>query len=215
MSTAATPTTTKPMRLYASFDIEADGSSPAQNSMLSFGLVLFDSTGKEIDKLQINLKPRVGAEQEKRCMDEFWAKNPEVWKFVQTDAQEPQEFGTRVAALLVKYKDHRVTWVANPAAYDWQWVKFYYELYKPVGAPDIGYSAKCIGTLYWTWFRIGSVHTLMLDDEDLAEQQWMQKLKAPGHMDHNPEHDARVQGRFFFELCEAVMGKFGINAMGQ
>lgn len=184
-------------RVYLSFDIEADGDSPAKNSMVSFGVVAFDEQGKEVHKYQANIKPRVGAVQGKRCMEEFWAKNPEVWKFVQTNQKEPAAFVAVIARMIEEHHEagFKIVWLANPAAYDWQWLKAYYELYKEDSYPDIGYSAKCIGSMWTNKCRRMGWSSL----EDHLESGAMKSLQAKDHVEHNPEHDARVQGLFYFK----------------
>jgi len=196
-------TTPKP-RVYFSFDIEADGPSPALNSMVSFGCVVFDESGVEVDKMQANMLPLPEQTVDKRCKEEFWDKNPEILKFVQTNPVDPSDFVKSLVQLYKKYKDvgHKIVWVANPAAYDWQWLKAYYEWFKCVEDPDIGYSAKCIGTM----LEVYRLRMKWTDDQaDEFEARTMKKLEAPGHVAHNPEHDARVQGHFFFTLCNALM----------
>src|SRR5437879_2557662 len=118
-------------KLYASFDIEADGSCPAKNSMLSIGIVFFNGAGKEVRTYQRNIKPLPGKEQEKRCMVEFWAKHPDVWAFVTSNQVDAKVFVDELAAILADLtKDgSQVTWVAHPAAYDWQWLKNYYDTF--------------------------------------------------------------------------------------
>lgn len=186
--------------VYFSFDIEADGPSPAKNSMLSFGLVVFDQAGKEIGSLKKNLQPRPGAVQDKRCMEEFWAKQPEAWKRTTENAVDPKEFAEAVADMWKAFEGHgKRVWIANPAAYDWQWLKYYYEAYKTEEMPDIGYSAKCIGTLWSSQCaQKGMSQSQEWDEEEKRMKEIAVKLE--GHVPHDAEHDARVQGLFFFEM---------------
>jgi hypothetical protein len=189
-------------RLIVSFDIEADGDSPAKNSMLSFGAVAFDETSRaEVDAMQMNLKPRAGCVQDERCMREFWANHPDVYKFVQTDQISGEAFAKRIADFWCQWsKTHTIRWVANPSAYDWQWLNFYYNLYKTAEMPNIGYSAKCMGSVLTAIAQRDGF------DEDEYERKRFEFLasKMKGHVAHNPEWDARVQGLFYFDIISAV-----------
>jgi hypothetical protein len=192
-------TTEEKPRAILSIDIEADGASASLNSMLSFGMVVFDSTGVEIDSWQANLYARKDRTYEARCIEEFWMKNPAIWAFVHTNRITPTAWAAQLAEKITALKHkYRIMWVANPAAYDWQWVKGNYEEFKPLGAPDIGYSAKCMGTLMSLYARQVAL------DEDEEELRIMKTLFTADHVAHNPEHDARVQGKLFFELCKKL-----------
>lgn len=189
--------------LYISFDIEADGDSPAHNSMLSFGAVGFDRTGKEVFAMQMNLKPRAGTSPDARCVREFWDKHPEVWKFVNENQQESQAFTQAIAAMWTEYsKEWNIRWVANPSAYDWQWLNHYYNLHKTAEMPNIGYTARCTGSMLHAYALVKGWTS---DQEDEFEEDQTMRLRAPSHIAHNPEHDARVQGRFFIELRNELM----------
>jgi len=188
-------------RVYFSFDIEADGKSPVFNSMLSFGCVVFDEQGREVDTMQMNLKPEEGKVADPKCQEEFWDKNPEIVQFVQTNQQEPRALALAVGALYAKWEasGHKIVWVANPSSYDWQWLNAYYCRYFEAGRnmPDIGYSAKCIGTM----LEMHRLRNGMTDDQaDKYEAATMMALREKDHVAHNPEHDARVQGKWFFNL---------------
>lgn len=196
MSSSSKPT------LYLSFDIEADGKSPAVSSMLSFGLVIFNAEGKEIDKLQMNLYPSENRTPEERCTKEFWDKNPHIKEFVEQNRQPQGALPRALKELWEKYSSHyKLKWIANPAAYDWQWVNCIYDEFRDPSWPDIGYSAKCIGTLFSVYSRLKKISAA---EEDAKEEAMMKALQEPGHVAHNPEHDARVQGKLFFVLCKEL-----------
>src|SRR3989338_6556001 len=132
--------------LYASFDIEADGPCPLKNSMLSFGVVIYDQDGNEIDSFERNLFARTDAVEDIDCLNSFWKQHPDQWDYVHTNQISPRQF----VRDFVKFLNGRsVIWIAYPAAYDWQWLNNYYHLYRDASDPDLGYSAKCISTLFW------------------------------------------------------------------
>lgn len=186
-------------RVYFSFDVEADGPSPALNSMVSFGCVVFNDQGKEVDRMQMNIKPEAGKVVDKRCKEEFWDKHSEILAFVQTNPQEPKNFALAIAAIYAKWRlTHKIVWVAKPAAYDWQWLNAYYcRYFEDDVMPNIGHSATCIRTML-EMLRLRSGWTN--DEANQFEEEELKKFSAKDHVTHNPEHDARVQGKFFFHL---------------
>ena len=64
--------------------------------------------------------------------------------------------------------------------------------------PDIGYIAKCIGSILRAYGWATKLTPPAQEDE--LEEKKMKLLQEVGHVAHNPEHDARVQGKFFFFL---------------
>src|SRR3990167_5770232 len=141
-------------KLYISFDIEADGQCPSVSSMLSIGMCGLLADGTEVFSWQRNLYPLADRKPEERCMTEFWSKQPEAWKFVQQDQLAADdamiELADNIRELKLKY---RLVWVASPSAYDWQWLKAYYELTRKThpDMPDIGFSARCLSSMWWSY----------------------------------------------------------------
>jgi len=130
-------------------------------------------------------------------MEEFRAKQPKAWAFVNTNRKTPELAMRLVATMITFYQKvgYTIKWLANPAAYDWQWLNAYYQWYAPEGSPKLTYSAKCTGSM-WT-MKMQQRGLAHLEDE--WEEKLMKELERPGHMAHNPQYDALVQGRFFFE----------------
>jgi hypothetical protein len=185
--------------LYLSFDVEADGSCPLLNNMLSLGIAGYDSNGKEIVSFQRNILPIKGHEPEQRCMDEFWSKEPEAWIFVNTNRVTPQKAMGDLADLLTNLKksNWKIIWVARPAAYDWQWIKNYYDAFAPKNAPPIGYSAKCLSTMWWLYVKQNN----LCKEED--SNMWKTLTEGFPHT-HNPLDDARSQGTAFIKLSKLM-----------
>lgn len=50
----------KPGVVFAHFDIEADGPTPATSNMINIGIVFTDIDGKIIEELCLDLQPRLG-----------------------------------------------------------------------------------------------------------------------------------------------------------
>src|ERR1039458_9746746 len=100
------------------------------SDLVSFGLVIFDENGKELDSFQRNIHPRKDRIVEKRCKEEFWNKNPEIAAFVKTKQVSGMVFIRDLSLVLRRWKEtHKIVWVANPSAYDWQWLNAYWTDY--------------------------------------------------------------------------------------
>ena len=186
-------------KIYLSFDIEADGDTPMLNNMLSFGIVAFNSSGQEIGTFQKNLYPLEGHRADEKCMKEFWNQIPEIWKFVNTDQVLARTAIRKLTDFLLSLigNDNELVWIAYPSAYDWQWIKNYYEKFKPSYAPQIGYTAKCISTMFWSYCLQNHL------DSKEKKELWKELTEALPHT-HNPLDDAREQGRGFFNLCQRL-----------
>lgn len=184
--------------LFLSFDVETDGQSPTLNSMLSIGIVAFDSTGKTISTFQRNLLPLDGHIREKRCMEEFWAKQPEAWAFVNTNRIAPQDAMIELAQWLVplceKYTQRK--WIAYPASFDWMWLKYYYEKFTSavlVNIPKIGYTCECLNTLMNLYCELNP----SVEEDKLAKE-----LSGGAKTTHNPLDDARAQACIYHGLIQ-------------
>lgn len=188
-------------KVFLSFDVEADGDAPTVSNLLSIGIVALDVQGNVIDKYYANVLPYGDAEHQpgQRCMTEFWNKNPEIYALTQVDRKSPsvvmQEIGEFYAKMKQNYGD--VTWVAGPSAYDWQWLKGYYTKFNPTGV-DIGYSAKCLSTLYWCACKVYNCET----SED--KKAFWKKLAGNHPHTHKADDDALEQGKVFITLYKLM-----------
>lgn len=200
MPAAASSAKASKPKLFWSFDVEADGASPAVSSMVSFGLEIFSEDGKSIDGLQMNLLPVDGHVPEERCTREFWDKNPHIKEFCGTNQREQRMIAEAIRDLLLKYKNYKNIWIARPAGYDHQWLNCVYDVYRDPSWPSICVSPKCISTLFDVYAKL----CLDAASEDATKAEILKSLEEPGHVAHNPQHDARVQGKFFFEICRRL-----------
>uniref|UniRef100_A0A6C0EB13 Exonuclease domain-containing protein n=1 Tax=viral metagenome TaxID=1070528 RepID=A0A6C0EB13_9ZZZZ len=185
-------------KVYLSFDIEADGQSPAYNSMLSLGIVGFKTNGDEVFEWQKNLKPEADKHMEQRCWNEFWSKHPEQWKFVNTNQVSVEEGMLDLSAKLKELnKTYKFDWVARPSAYDWQWLKYNYEKTRETHADmfNIGYTAKCLSALWWSYCKRNKLTS------EQKNTLW-KKLEGDTTVTHNSLDDARAQGRVFVGLMK-------------
>jgi hypothetical protein len=141
--------------IYFHFDVEANGYSPAKSSMLELGICVTDSNGTEIDTFNEIISERTSCPGNEDTIE--WLKTQPATGFTSLYDRlynhpskiEPVECMKRLEKFVQKYTlsenlKFKIIWVASPAAYDWMWVKYYWDLY--IGTMEIGYSAKCLST---------------------------------------------------------------------
>ncbi|AYV84382.1 MAG: exonuclease [Hyperionvirus sp.] len=185
-------------KLYASFDVEVDGPIPLKHSMISIGIVFFDSNGDEIQSYQRNIKPVANKIQDPKVMTDFWSKFPDVWQFITSNQVEPAVFVMELSKILkLLGRTYDMVWVAHPAAFDWQWLKNYYEFFRAEDMPELGYTARCGSTLFWAYCKQNKIEK---KEQDALRERLCEGLKHT----HNPNDDAREQGKMFINLCKLM-----------
>ena len=119
-------------------DVEADGPCPGLYSMISIGAVLFEDQTKTFS---VSMCP----------ITSNW--KPEALKVVGVTRKEQLGFGEPGVAMLTFEKwirrvngDGRPIFVSDNPAFDWQFVNYYFHLYRE--ANPFGFSARRIGDLY-------------------------------------------------------------------
>jgi hypothetical protein len=194
-------------QLFLSFDIEADGPNPAQNSMVSIGIWGFTPQGKEVVSYQRNIEPHPTRVADQRTKEEFWDKNPEIKKFVQTNQISAEKCMREIGKLYtdLQGKGYKITWVARPSGYDWGFLNVYFHTFHPDQAkkPWIGFSAKCISSVLWGYEL---ANNLSADEKNSLWDELTEK--AP--FTHNPLDDAKFQGKLLINM----MKKMGSELFG-
>ena len=189
--------------LFAHFDIEADGPSPAFNNMISIGIVFTNTDGKVVDEFLGDFKPLLNHPEDADTMKHFWYRdenNRAELKRIQENAKDAMETMDDLNNFLKKLKAKRINWVARPAAYDWQWLNYYFHLYKnenPKAIP-IGFKAICARTMrdvYQAQFGVGRKEM-----EKIAK-----KWAGDESMTHNPLDDARFQAKVYHALYNELL----------
>ena len=185
-------------KIYLSFDIEADGQSPAFNNMLSIGIAGYKVNGDVVLEWQKNILPDHEKHMEQRCWDEFWSKQPDAWNFVHTNQVSMTDAMLDLSKTLKTLSNtYKFDWVARPSAYDWQWLKYYYERVRE-HHPDmynIGYTAKCLSSMWWNYCK--RHHLTQEQENDLWKQ-----LEGGVTVNHNSLQDAHAQARVFLGLLK-------------
>ncbi len=186
----------KKPKLYMHFDVEADGECPDTSNMLSLGISGAVADGTEVYTYLQNITPRDDRAPGERCMREFWDKNPVAWAAVTKDQVTPACAMALLAFDVARLREtYRLTWVASPAAFDWQWLKAYWESFGPVDKPYLGYYAKCLTTMWWAY------RTQYNWSKDEIAARWHSLVGGDVELTHIPLDDARQQSKAWFSLC--------------
>lgn len=164
---------------YIVVDVETDGPSPFNGSMVSFGAVLVYDTSKTFFG------------QTKPVMDIY---NPETHKIIGISREEheqydePEKVMKEFAEWISKISKGRPIFISDNPAFDWQWINFYF--YKYQGRNPFGYSARRIGDLYCGLVKDAS-----------KNREWKKKYRKTVH-DHHPVNDAKGNAEALLAMKE-------------
>ena len=107
--------------------MEADGPSPCHNSMISLGVCALKKDKQILIKWEWKFYPLQGKVRDTHTMNGFWAKNKEGWDYSNEKQQDAlRAFRTWGAELNELKKAYTLLPLASPAAYDWQWINYYF-----------------------------------------------------------------------------------------
>jgi DNA polymerase III alpha subunit (gram-positive type) len=109
--------------VYVATDIETDGPSPGQYSMLSLGSVAFRLDKSIISTFERNLDLLPGARQDPKVM-KFWNDNPEIWAACRANPVPPAKAMKDYAQWLTGLGATPVL-VCHPVAFDYTFVHWY------------------------------------------------------------------------------------------
>lgn len=109
--------------IYVCTDIETDGPSPGQYSMLSFASVAFLLDKTILGTFERNLELLPKARQHPRNM-EFWKSNPEAWAACRCDLVSPA-IAMREYSQWLKNLPAKPVMVAHPVGFDFTFVHWY------------------------------------------------------------------------------------------
>lgn len=116
-------------------DIEADGPSPLESSMLSFASVGCDVAGTVLDEFEAVLEPRSDRQPHPVTMD-WWKTQPEAWRHA-TEHPEPPEIVMPRYADWVEGLPGWHVFAAAPMSFDGLWMDHYLQTY--VGVRVLGH----------------------------------------------------------------------------
>jgi hypothetical protein len=100
--------------------------------MISLGIVFSDDNGNEVGSFLGDFKNLPGHTPDPNTMTEFWERD-------ESNRAELARIRSNARCMFSVMKDlydtidslntKRIVWVARPAAYDWQWLNYYHNLY--------------------------------------------------------------------------------------
>ena len=125
---------TKPVTFVVT-DIEADGPSPLESSMLSFASVACDVSGKVIDEFEAVLEPRSDRQPHPETMA-WWQTQPEAWGHATVGAEPAETVMPRYADWVEALPGYHV-FAAAPMSFDGLWMDHYLQTY--VGVRVLGH----------------------------------------------------------------------------
>jgi DNA polymerase III alpha subunit (gram-positive type) len=189
--------------LYASFDVETDGSNPMQHSMRSLGIVLMiEGKGNHepciVDTFYRTITPRHDTFPDPTCITDFWDRHPIQWKNVNTDTISPTMAMLQLSQWLNKFTRHYIIkWVASPASFDWMFLKCYYEMFGPTTKMDIGFFCHDLVSLLRTFAVMHNIKNVT---------NLRRFLGQPEHPTHHALDDATNQGYIYMRLRTLLSG---------
>ncbi len=109
--------------VYVVTDVEVDGPTPGENSMLSFASVAVNAKGQEIDHFQAVLNTLEGAKPDPLTMAWFRSQ-PEALAAATDNPQPPKQVISRYVRWVRSLPGHAI-FVAHPLGMDGPWIDFY------------------------------------------------------------------------------------------
>lgn len=125
---------------YFVTDIETDGPSPLQNSMLSFATVVVREDGRLADEFEAVLLPRADREPDPRTMA-WWKTQPEAWHAATTNPELPEGVMRRFCDWVEGYEGKR-SFAARPILFDGIWIDHYLREFADRYLLDMPYGAR-------------------------------------------------------------------------
>lgn len=187
-----------PKQVFASFDIETDGTDPIRNSMLSLGVALFVMSKQGfiscIERIKINIIPQPNSSPDPLCMREFWSRFPAQWEAMQHDRMSPVDAMDKLGQWLKTHtQSNALRWVASPASVDWTFLKTYYSRYtSDIKRPDIGFYCICLDSMLRSYMIYKK-----LKNRTVFMRSLVPKRVA---YTHDPLDDAIYQGWVYMRL---------------
>jgi len=129
---------------YFVTDIEADGPSPSQNSMLSFASIAVRNDGMLAGEFEAVLTPRRDRQPNPQTMA-WWKTQPEAWQAATTRPEPPDRVMRRFSAWVESYAGKRA-FAARPLLFDGLWIDHYLREFAERHILDVPHSGKTLFT---------------------------------------------------------------------
>lgn len=154
---------------YIVIDVESDGATPPDFSMVCFGAVILEPSLSKT--FYGKTKP----------ISNQW--NPDALKisgFSRTEHEtfdEPKKVMVEFSEWITLNSKGNHIFISDNPAFDWQWINYYFHKY--LGYNPFGHSARRIGDLYCGMYK-----------DVRLNSKWKKKLRKTKH-DHTPVNDAK------------------------
>ena len=109
--------------IYCFLDIEVDGPTPGENSMLSLGFAAFDEDEREVAVFETNLEMLEGACGAENVM-RWWRTHPEAWAYIRRNPVPPA-VGMEHCLDWLKGLGPALVLAAHPLLMDGVWLDWY------------------------------------------------------------------------------------------
>jgi DNA polymerase III alpha subunit (gram-positive type) len=129
---------------YFVTDIESDGPSPMDNSMLSFASVIVREDGKLVGEFETVLETRPDRNADSATMA-WWKTQPDAWAAATIDAKPPKQEMCRFVNWVESF-DGKRSFAARPIAFDGIWIDYYLRDYTESYLLDVSHWGKSLFT---------------------------------------------------------------------
>ncbi len=190
--------------LYIAIDIETDGDSIYDNSMLNLGAVAFTPDRTEVGSFTVNLKPRAGATQKPDTMEWWLNKNKAVWDEITQNQQEIHVAMIAFRDWITKMQgEHapkgKVIFLCYPTGFDGAYVSAYWmKVFNGVGLNKVGFAFDFLDIKSYAAGKFGCTYA----EAGSASKKYVPDPKQFPHT-HKGEDDARKQGLMWFNIRDA------------
>lgn len=195
------PTLPPTAKVYVMPDIERNGKSFKESSILSMSVIAVDKNGRLVTEFNAVLEERPDCPGDEST-HLWWLQFPEQYAKAMLDPRPIREVMRDFADWVGSLEKHgKVIWCAGPVSADWPWLKLYVDLYGPDGF-SLGHKCRCLSTLekcFMGMYDIGKF------DMDAQKHNWCIDIEGDPH---EPRYDAYTQARAFVKMTETMGAKF-------
>jgi hypothetical protein len=154
---------------------------------------MFNNMGYLLSTFQGNLLPLPGAKEDPETMN-WWTTQPEAWKMLQLDREDPEALIRRYYRWLSDWSNKleaKLVFVGYPASYDFSFVYWY--LHHFVGDSPFGFQALDLKTYAMAALKKEFKET----HKSSMPKEWFEGVEEHTH---EALQDAIEQGRLFFRI---------------
>ena len=137
---------------------------------------------------------------------DFWLKpeNKDSYYYLHTNQQNYMQVFEKLSNYLhILNEKYKIIFCAQPACFDWMFLKCYYELAKKnsnkTNFYEIGFKCECISTL-WIYYKKKNKLSAKKSNELLNQLSPCNKNEL-----HFAINDAKIQGIFYIKLMELLI----------